>query len=172
MKSEKRNVWGFNGTKWVKVDSVKIPDYDSETATVYVDQLKEYNKVNGFMNAYFPLGINPNKYGMINVMRETMERHTKSYKEDFYYFDIPLYFKYNKDVVWILRECGTNIYSLSEYESERLKEISIYGYTYYTTQERSGNKVFKVDHDSLHPIKLDKGLTLIQNAPVKVVEAC
>ncbi|QNR70468.1 hypothetical protein IAQ67_28575 (plasmid) [Paenibacillus peoriae] len=157
MDKQKAVIWGYTGTRWTKRKHVLIDGL----ASTDLDTLNAYDNIHGGHHSFFPPGVNPNKHAVINQMRATAEKNVKHYINDFYHIDTYLYFKYDQTVIWMTRECGTNIYPAQSIESEQHRESVTTSFNYYTNQGRDSNKLYKVDNTQVVPVKTDKARQII-----------
>lgn len=162
-------MWGYNGEKWVKRKTITFVTGNAILGD-NMEVLKVYEQTHGHPHAYFPLGIDPNTHRIINVMRELSERHLKAYHNDFYHFDIPLFFQAQQDIIWITREAGTNLFSLNPYESVLHKENALICFNHYMQQGRKENKLFRINAAGVHSTTFIKALALINANPIKETE--
>lgn len=63
--------------------------------------------------AEIDLGIYPELIKMEKIIRNKLI----GYQEDFYFFDIYYYFLFKRKVLWLVRETGTRIINLYNYEN-------------------------------------------------------
>lgn len=169
MKNQKVVIWGYTGTRWIKRKQITL--IGSGLSCADLDTLNLYDKDHGGHHAYLPMGINPNKHEVINLMRSIAEKNVKHYISDFYHIDVYLYFEYGQSVIWMTREAGTNIYPSCSFSSEQQRENICISFNYYASQGRITNKLYKVDKIQVVPLKTDKARLIIEGLPILEVSA-
>lgn len=167
MSNQKAVIWGYTGKRWTKRKHVLIDDL----ACSDLDTLNEYDKQHGGHHSFFPPGVNPNRHAVINQMRAIAEKNVKHYINDFYHIDTYLYFKYDQAVIWMTRECGTNIYPALSIESEQHQEGVTTSFNYYVNQERISNKLYQVDKLQVADVKTEQARHIIESVSVLEVSA-
>lgn len=83
--------------------------------------------------AEIDLGIYPELIKMENVIRNKLI----GYQEDFYFFDIYYYFLFKRRVLWLVRETGTRIINLFNYENVEEKQVAFEILEFYIHQSCS-----------------------------------
>ncbi|EJV56750.1 hypothetical protein BWGOE3_55790 [Bacillus mycoides] len=70
---------------------------------------------------------------MENIIRNKLI----GYHEDFYFFDIYYYFLFKRKVLWLVRETGTRIINLYNYENVEDKKVAFEILEFYIHQNCS-----------------------------------
>lgn len=162
--TEKHTIYGFNvkTQKWVKRRTLIMP----ELLSLQMEALEEYENKYNMPHAYIPQGIDPNEDTTLGFMQRKTENNCKSYKTDYYHHDTFLFYKYQRQVIWMTRECGTCIFNASSYDSQDEKEGSLTSLKYYVNQERTGNIVYHINGDDIKRISGPEALGILDNCKV------
>jgi hypothetical protein len=116
-----------------------------------------------------PSEIDLGKYPELIKMENIIRNKLIGYQEDFYFFDIYYYFLFERKVLWLVRETGTRIINLCNYENFEEKQVAFEILEFYIYQNCSviysiidGRLKKKINHhqalELLESVKISKNL--------------
>lgn len=106
------------------------------------------------------LGIYPELIKMENIIRNKLI----GYQEDFYFFDIYYYFLFERKVLWLVRERGTRIINLCNYENVEEKQVAFEILEFYIYQNCS--VIYSIIDGRLKKLNNHQALELLERVKI------
>lgn len=158
---DKVTIFGFNGKEWKRRKSILTAEYLKDR----YDIMKPYEQKYNMPHAVIPQGIDPNEETLFNWMQRKTETYIEHYRTDFYYHDPLYFFEHKREVIWLIRKSGTNIFSASLYDDQEHKEASRGTLEYFANQERKV-LLYHISKD-IKPITFTEAFKILDNTPIK-----
>ncbi|MGE6540861.1 hypothetical protein [Bacillus luti] len=116
--------------------------------------------------AEIDLGIYPELIKMENIIRNKLI----GYQEDFYFFGIYYYFLFKRKVLWLVRETGTRIINLYNYENVEEKQAAFEILEFYIHQNCS--VIYSIIDGRLKKVNYNQAFELLESVKVSKNLVC
>ncbi|MED2737224.1 hypothetical protein [Bacillus toyonensis] len=158
---EKVMIYGFNTGKFVKRKVVEVENVNVLRGNDGLLESFEKSYKSNIPHTFVPYEMDPNAHPELIQMIKIANEIVKNYKNDLYWYDLFLYFKFEKEVLWMPYENGTCIFSLNPAESIEVNEMDLTKFRHY--KERA-NGIYQVSKGVLKEVTFKKAEELLEMA--------
>lgn len=160
---EKVIIYGFNNGKFVRRKVVEVENVNVLRVNDGLLESFEQSYKSNIPHTFVPYGVDPNAHPELKQMIKIANAGVKNYINDLYWYDLYLYFKFEKEVLWMPYENGTCIFSLNPSESIELNEMDLTKFRHY--KERA-NGIYQVSNGVLKEVTFKKAEELLEMAKI------